>query len=88
MSKLTDRLLYALTAFVLILVIGGLVLPNITGRHTGAKIKAAESQVDRLAMAVETYLQHTDKTPPALNALVDNTDEAEGWKGPYVKKTF
>lgn len=88
MSGLTDRLLYTITAVILILVIGGLVLPNIIGRAPASRIKAAGSQIDRLIMAVETYHHDTKVAPRTLGDLVLNSDGVEGWNGPYVKKVI
>ena len=39
-----------LLVLIILALIGGLVLPNIIGRAEGAKVKAASSQIDRLAM--------------------------------------
>ena len=73
-----------LLVLVILALIGGLVLPGIIGRAEGAKVKAAASQVSRLAMAVESYYLDTGETPSSLDALVTSTG-AQGWNGPYVK---
>ena len=83
---------FTLVELLLVLIIraliGGLVLPNIIGRAEGAKVKAASSQIDRLAMAVETYYMDTNTFPEALDQLVDNNGGVAGWNGPYVKKSI
>ena len=73
-----------LLVLVILALIGGLVLPGIIGKAEGAKVKAAGSQIDRLAMAVESYYLDTGTTPDSLEELVVESDVA-GWNGPYVK---
>ena len=77
-----------LLVLIILALIGGLVLPNIIGRAEGAKVKAASSQIDRLAMAVETYYMDTNAFPDTLEALVDDSGGTSGWNGPYVKKSI
>ena len=77
-----------LLVLIILALIGGLVLPNIIGRAEGAKVKAASSQIDRLAMAVETFYMDTNSFPDTLDALVEEGNGVAGWNGPYVKKTI
>ena len=77
-----------LLVLIILALIGGLVLPNIIGRAEGAKVKAASSQIDRLAMAVETYYMDTNSFPDTLDQLVDNSSGTDGWNGPYVKRSI
>lgn len=77
-----------LLVLIILALIGGLVLPNIIGRAEGAKVKAASSQIDRLAMAVETYYMDTNSFPDTLEELVDNNGGINGWNGPYVKRSI
>lgn len=76
-----------LLVLVILALIGSLVLPGIIGKAEGAKAKAAKSQIDRLAMAVESYYLDTGKTPDSLEQLVEGGGDAAGWNGPYVKKS-
>ena len=76
-----------LLVLVILALIGGLVLPGIIGKAEGAKVKAAQSQIDRLSMAVESYYLDTGKTPDSLDELVEGGGDAAGWNGPYVKKS-
>ena len=73
-----------LLVLVILALIGGLVLPGIIGKAEGAKVKAAASQINRLAMAVESYYLDTGRTPDNLDELVTESD-VDGWNGPYVK---
>ena len=77
-----------LLVLIILALIGGLVLPNIIGRAEGAKVRAASSQIDRLAMAVETYYMDTNAFPDTLDQLVENSGGVGGWNGPYVKKSI
>ena len=74
-----------LLVLVILALIGGLVLPNIIGKAEGAKVKAAGSQISRLAMAVESFYLDTGTTPDNLDDLVNESGGVEGWNGPYVK---
>ncbi len=74
-----------LLVLMILALIGGLVLPGIIGKAEGAKVKAAASQVSRLAMAVESYYLDTGTTPDALQQLVEDSGNDSGWNGPYVK---
>jgi len=74
-----------LLVLVILALIGGLVLPNIIGKAEGAKVKAAGSQISRLAMAVESFYLDTGTTPDSLDDLVNEAGDVDGWNGPYVK---
>jgi general secretion pathway protein G len=74
-----------LLVLVILALIGGLVLPGIIGKAEGAKVKAAGSQINRLAMAVESYYLDTGATPDSLDDLVNEGGDVAGWNGPYVK---
>lgn len=74
-----------LLVLVILALIGGLVLPGIIGKAEGAKVKAAGSQINRLAMAVESFYLDTGTTPDNLEELVLESGNVDGWNGPYVK---
>jgi len=74
-----------LLVLMILALIGGLVLPGLIGRAEGAKVKAAASQVNRLAMGVESFYLDTGQTPESLQQLVEDPGNAAGWNGPYVK---
>ena len=85
MAQQGFTLVELLLVLVILALIGGLVLPGIIGKAEGAKWKAAHSQVSRLAMAVESYYLDTGTTPDSLEELVNESGDAKGWNGPYVK---
>lgn len=76
-----------LLVLVILALIGGLVLPGIIGKAEGAKVKAAASQIDRISMAVESFYLDTGIKPDSLDQLVDEPGDANGWNGPYIKKS-
>ena len=77
-----------LLVLMILALIGGLVLPGIIGKAESAKAKAAASQVNRLAMAVESYYLDTGSTPESLDMLVTESGDVKGWNGPYVKSSL
>ena len=77
-----------LLVLMILALIGGLVLPRIIGKAEGAKAKAAALQVDRLAMAVDSYYLDTGITPDNLDLLVSEPGNIKGWNGPYVKASL
>ncbi len=77
-----------LLVLMILALIGGLVLPRIIGVGETAKAKAAASQVDRLAMGVETYYLDTGSTPDSLDQLITEPGNVKGWNGPYVKSSL
>ncbi len=77
-----------LLVLMILALIGGLVLPGIIGKAESAKAKAAASQVNRLAMAVESYYLDTGSTPDSLEMLVNESGDVKGWNGPYVKSSL
>ena len=88
MARRTARgftLVELLLVLMILALIGGLVLPGIIGKAEGAKVKAAGSQISRLAMAVESYYLDTGATPKSLDLLVEESGDFGGWNGPYVK---
>ncbi|MDX1555739.1 MAG: type II secretion system major pseudopilin GspG [Xanthomonadales bacterium] len=76
-----------LLVLVILALIGGLVLPGIIGKAEGAKVKAAASQIDRIAMAVESYYLDTGAIPDSLEQLVEEPGDSDGWNGPYIKRS-
>lgn len=88
MPKLTDRLLYTyFTVFVIVLVFG-LLLPNVIGRLDATKLKAAAAQTNRLAIGVEAFHVDMKQPPHSLDELATSTYEHSGKTWPYVKRVI
>jgi general secretion pathway protein G len=77
-----------LLVLVILALIAGLVLPGIIGKAEGAKVRAAASQISRIAMSVESFYLDTGKTPDSLDELVDEPGDVAGWNGPYIKRSI
>ena len=77
-----------LLVLVILALIAGLVLPGIIGKAEGAKVRAASSQISRIAMSVETFYLDTGSTPESLEDLVNEPNDARGWNGPYIKNSL
>lgn len=77
-----------LLVLVILALIAGLVLPGIIGKAEGAKIRAASSQISRLAMSVENFYLDTGAAPDRLEDLVEEPASVNGWNGPYVKNSL
>jgi general secretion pathway protein G len=73
----------------IIAVIAALIAPRLLGRLTWAKVKAAETEVTRMATAVELYLTDTGETLTSnfdLEVLLIPAEDGGGPQGPYLRK--
>ena len=77
-----------LLVLVILALIGGLVLPRIIGTAERANVRAAKSQIDRIAMAVDNYYLDTGTKPDNLDQLVDEPGDVDGWNGPYIRRSI
>lgn len=77
-----------LLVLVILALMAGLVLPNIIGQGEKAKVRAAGSQISRIAMSVETFYLDTGVKPESLAALVSEPGTVNGWNGPYIKNSI
>lgn len=81
-------LIELLVVLVILGIIASLVVPNILGRLTGAKVKAAEAQITQLASAIDSYYLDNGELPDELRDLVQEPGDATFWNGPYVKEAL
>lgn len=77
-----------LLVLVILALIAGLVLPGIIGKAESAKVRAASSQISRIAMSVESFYLDTGTIPDTLGELVDEPGDVTGWNGPYIKRSI
>jgi general secretion pathway protein G len=75
-----------LLVLVILAVLAAIVIPKMSGRSQQAKITAAQSQISSMEMALDSFEVDTGFYPAALNALVEQPNNAQNWKGPYLKK--
>ena len=81
-------LIELLVVLVILGLIAGLVVPNIIGRTEDAKVKAAATTIQRLAMGVEAYYLDNGEVPDRLEHLVNDPGNVSNWTGPYVKASI
>jgi general secretion pathway protein G len=78
-----------LLVLVILAVLAAIVIPKFSGRSQQAKETAAKSQIASIELALDAYEVDTGAYPQgsnALGALVDQPNNAQNWKGPYLKK--
>lgn len=84
---------FTLVELLLVLVILGtlaaIVIPKFAGRTEQARTTAARTQISNLETSLDAYETDCGSYPQGadgLRALIENTTNAEGWRGPYLKK--
>lgn len=78
-----------LLVLVILAVLAAIVIPKFAGRSQQAKVTAAQSQISGFEMALDSFEVDTGFYPQGsagLNALVEQPNNAQNWKGPYLKK--
>jgi general secretion pathway protein G len=78
-------LIELLVVLVILGLLAGLVLPNVMGRLSGAKHKAARSKITMIQSNVDAFALDVGRLPDGLNELVEQPSDAEFWSGPYIK---
>lgn len=93
MKKQTGFTLIELMVVLVILgIIIGLVVPNVTGRGDEARATAAATDIKTIGNALEMYRLHNSHYPATdqgLEALVSKpsgSPEPKSWRGPYLKQ--
>jgi len=83
---------FTLIEMLLVLVILGtlaaIVIPKFAGRSEQARITAAETQISNFETALDAFEVDNGYYPKGdngLNELVEQSDQAKNWKGPYLK---
>ncbi|MHC4183725.1 MAG: type II secretion system major pseudopilin GspG [Planctomycetota bacterium] len=82
-------LIELLIVMVIIGLLAAFILPKFIGRVGESKQTAAKAQIELLSTALDVYKLDTGKYPTqdtGLEALINKSDEAKNWKGPYLKK--
>lgn len=78
-----------LLVLVILAVLAAIVIPKFSGRSQQAKETAAKSQIAGFEMALDSFEVDTGTYPSGsngMNALVEQPNNAQNWKGPYLKK--
>ncbi len=82
-------LIELLIVMVIIGLLAAFIVPKFIGRVGEAKQVSAKAQIELLSTALDVYKLDTGKYPTqdaGLEALINKSDEAKNWKGPYLKK--
>ena len=77
-----------LLVLVILATLAAIVIPKFAGRSEQAKTTAAASQISSLELALDQFEVDNGYYPKSgnLNALLEQPSDAQGWKGPYLKK--
>ncbi|MSR59973.1 MAG: prepilin-type N-terminal cleavage/methylation domain-containing protein [Planctomycetaceae bacterium] len=79
-------LMEVLLVLAILVVIMGLVLPNLIGASKKGYIRAARVTIGGVESACEMYaMDHDGEFPNSLDALISNPGSSNKWKGPYLK---
>jgi general secretion pathway protein G len=78
-----------LLVLVILAVLAAIVIPKFSGRSQQAKETAAKSQISSIEIALDSFEVDNGFYPAGsagLNALIEQPNNAQNWKGPYLKK--
>jgi len=84
-------LLELLIVMIIIGLLAALIGPKMIGRVGESRQTVAKQQIESLATALEMYKLDTARYPTqqmGLQALVEQPEGVDNWKGPYLKKRF
>jgi general secretion pathway protein G len=82
-------LLELLVVMVILVMLAGLVAPNLMEKFGQAKSKAAKLDIEELSADLDMYKLDAGRYPTTaegLNALIEAPPSAKSWSGPYLKK--
>ena len=82
-------LLELLLVLAILVVIGGIALPNFLGAGQEAKVNATKVQLDALKQSIDLYQVRINKLPETLEALRDGLSDAAGkakWVAPILSE--
>ena len=82
-------LIELLLVLVILAILAAVVVPKFTARSEQAKEAAAKTDIANMETALDAFEIDTGRYPSSdegLAALVNQPNNANGWKGPYLKK--
>jgi len=77
-------LIELLVVLVILALFSTFVYQNFFGQIDKAKVQTATSQMEIIALALDSYRLDLGEYPPSLNDLITSTGER--WHGPYLQK--
>ena len=78
-------LLELLVALAILALLATLVGPRVIGYLGTSKSKAALVQIKNIQASIDLYLLDNGHYPKSLNSLIKNSENTDGWAGPYLK---
>jgi general secretion pathway protein G len=88
-SRKGFTLIELLVVILIIAILAALIVPKIVGRTDDAKIATAKSDISTLSTQINAFRLDCDRYPTSdegLGALVNQPNDVQGWKGPYIDK--
>ena len=82
-------LIELLLVLVILAALAAVVVPKFTKRSEQAKVTAAATDVANIEVALDAFEVDCGRYPTTaegIGALVQQPTDAEGWKGPYIKR--
>lgn len=75
-----------LLVLVILAVLAAVVVPKFTGRSQDARIAAAKTDISNIGTALDAFEVDTGKYPNTIGDLLEQPNNVQNWKGPYLKK--
>ncbi|MGA2265359.1 MAG: type II secretion system major pseudopilin GspG [Phycisphaerae bacterium] len=83
-------LIELLLVMVILTILAAIVVPRFTRRTEQAKVTAARTDISNMEVALDAFEVDCGRYPTTeegLGALVEQPANADGWRGPYLKKS-
>lgn len=82
-------LIELLLVLVILAALATVVVPKFTKRSEQAKITAAQTDIANMEVVLDAFEIDTGRYPTTsegIRALIEQPSNADGWKGPYLKR--
>ena len=79
-------LIEILIVMAIIVMLAGMVGPNLLNMLAGAQSDDARIQISQLEQTLETYFIDLGEFPNSLNGLLENESNRASWAGPYLRR--
>lgn len=76
-------LIELLIVMVILGLLASLVAPQLFEKVGSSKVQVAQTQIDMLSTAVDSYMLDVGRPPEKLGALIES--DVPGWNGPYLR---
>jgi len=79
-------LIELLIVMAILAMLAALVAPALFERLDKGKQSAAASQISMIEAALDSYRLDVGHYPDSLSTLIENSDDEDGWDGPYLQR--